>query len=294
MWSGGKGKENIRNAFRVRTLFFSAASTSPFVWLIYGVALIANPPHAHAWFLVRTWRSLRWRVGVARIAIGILFEIGSRIYISSLFIQRNMHDGNVRIAWAFLAADVPASSTLPDMLLEDTLAPMAEATNAAPNRFVDQILATRARGNGEKRVGLLDLPLLVLLLASLGLGLPLLLFGSGLLLFLGTDRRIARALLATDVLAARANLVTGESGLAAMAGAANTHTNRLLDALDVQFLRRHPLMGLQGEAIFGEEGTGTFLLHVGPIDGDRAAGGSGGKRLGRLDIRLLRTAAHVR
>ena len=203
-----------------------------------------------------------------------------------------MDRGNVRIAWASLAADVAASGAFLDMLLEHGIAAMAGATNATPDRFVDEILPTSARGDGEKRIRLLDFPLVGFGLGGLGgFGLPLLLPGSSLLLFLGTGGRITGAFLAADVLAAGTNLVGAKRGLAAMAGAADTHANWLLDALDVQFLRRHPFMGLQGEAIFGKERAGALLLHVGPVNGDRAVRRRGGKRLGWLGVGFLWTTA---
>lgn len=79
------------------------------------------------------------------------------------------------------------------------------------------------------------------------------------LLFLG---RVARALLAASVLALLADPVGTEGGLAAVALAVDTHTDGLLDTLDI-FVGRaggNPLVGFQSQAVLGEECTRTLLL----------------------------------
>ena len=91
-------------------------------------------------------------------------------------------------------------------------------------------------------------------LEDLGLGNPQLL---GILMLMGRE---AWALLAAWVLAVDADLVRAEGRVAAVAGAAHAHTDRLGDSGELQIGGRLPLFGLEGEAIFGEESACLLLL----------------------------------
>ena len=65
-------------------------------------------------------------------------------------------------------------------------------------------------------------------------------------------RRVAGALLATDMLAVGAKLIDSERSLAAVTGAANSHANRLCHTLDLGVGGRPPFSGFQSQSILGE------------------------------------------
>lgn len=81
----------------------------------------------------------------------------------------------------------------------------------------------------------------------------------GLVVLLGW---VAGALFATRVLALLANTVRTEGGLAAVAGTVNTHTDWLLNTLNVFVgdARGDPFVGLESQAVLGKEGASTLLL----------------------------------
>lgn len=72
--------------------------------------------------------------------------------------------------------------------------------------------------------------------------------------------REAWAFLAAWVLAVDADLVRAEGRVAAVAGAAHAHTDRLGDSGELQIGGRLPLFGLEGEPVFGEESACLLLL----------------------------------
>lgn len=130
-------------------------------------------------------------------------------------------------------------------------------------------------------------PLQTLIIAFLGLALV----GRGLLL------GVTWALLATLMLALEADLLGTERGSAVVALAMDAHTDGLLDALNHGGIggSSKPLMRLEGQAIFGEEETGTLLLEGTAIDlvnsdsrwrGDASGGGDGGFGSGGLGGRV--------
>lgn len=128
---------------------------------------------------------------------------------------------NLRVAGTLLAPDVVAVGTLLRRVDELGLAPVAEPADPLPGLLVDKVLATGRRRQGERRLLARD---------TLGiaprLGENLVCLGGrdsrrhrvfdGLVLALGTA--VARAFLATDMLAVDADTVGAERGLAAMAG----------------------------------------------------------------------------
>lgn len=88
---------------------------------------------------------------------------------------------------------------------------------------------------------------------------------------------MARALLATDVLAVGADTVGAETGIAAVAAATNPHANGAIDPLDGHVGGRLPLTRFEGQAIFGEQNTRSILLNGTPV-GDQ--GGNGDTEMG--------------
>lgn len=96
---------------------------------------------------------------------------------------------------------------------------------------------------------------------------------------------MARAVLATGMLAVHADPGRTERGLAAMAGAANPHTDGTVNTLDGVSGGRLPLVGFKGETIFGEQSTGPVLLDGAPVGdhGWNARSSSSRSRLGFLD-----------
>jgi hypothetical protein len=73
---------------------------------------------------------------------------------------------------------------------------------------------------------------------------------------------ITRTLLAALVLALVADFVGAVYSAAVVAGTVHTHTDGLLDSLNVDGLCwcRDPIMRLERQSIFGEENTGSLLL----------------------------------
>lgn len=97
---------------------------------------------------------------------------------------------------------------------------------------------------------------------SLSLGLLHTIF-LGLLLLRRLLLGETRTLLAPLVLALQAHFVGAVKGSAAVAAAMDTHTDRFLDTLDGGLWSwcSDPLVRLKSEAVLGEQGAGSFLLH---------------------------------
>lgn len=147
--------------------------------------------------------------------------------------------------------------TLRSLSVEQGATAVTGAANPLLDGLADQVLATSARGNGEHRsLALFGTWFLCRYDGSLCLGL---------LLLLRLSRRVARTLLATGVAAANADLVRTKGRLAVVAGATDSHADRLLHALNVQVARRHPFLRLEGQAILGEHSAGSFLLDGAPV-----------------------------
>ena len=140
---------------------------------------------------------------------------------------------------------------------EQSLALVAIAAYTLLCRLVGQLLAIPGR-EGQHPL------LLGQSLRSSLLGLDLCLLGGALLL------GVAGALLAALVLAFGADLVGAVRGSAAVASAVDAHADGLLNTLDVDGKGRggNPFVGLEGEAVFGKQSTGTLLLHGGTLHGD--------------------------
>lgn len=163
---------------------------------------------------------------------------------------------------------------------EQGVASVARPANSLSDRLADEILAAGPGRNGELRSLALLLRLRRLCLSGRRLGL----FGGfglgpRLLLFLGPSGRVTGALLAAHMLAVGADPVGAKGRLAAVAGPADPHANRLLDTLDVQVARRHPLFRLESQAILGKESASPLLLHRAPAIG-RGVGVRGSRRGG--------------
>lgn len=174
--------------------------------------------------------------------------------------------GDVRVSRTDLAANMMAAGTLGRPRSKSRLASMTGAPDPLTNGLANEILTARARGNGQGR-----LPDLRGHGGRLALGHQRMEGGLGVVLGLG--RRMTRTLLATGVLAVDADLVRAESGLAAVAGAADTHADGLGDALDGHVARRLPLARLQSHSIFGKQGAGAFLLDGAPMGQHGGLGG---------------------
>ena len=164
-------------------------------------------------------------------------------------------DVNLRIARALLATDMVALSTFGCVSDEQGLANMAGTANSLADRLPNKILTTCSRRDGENEL---------LALGSHGLRL-----GLGLLsLLLGFRGRIAEALLAAKVVALGAKFVGTQTCQAAMAIATNTHTDRLVDTLNVVADgTEDPLVRLEGQAVLLEQSSGSLLLSATPFLG---------------------------
>ena len=183
---------------------------------------------------------------------------------------------NIRIPRTLLATYVPTTNTLRSIGRRKQIAAQVTiASNPLSSRSSNQILTTRARRNRklpfpnlasrhDRRTVRIPSPGFPLrdsgFHGQLGLLLLLLLLLRGLAL----ERRVTRTLLATGVLTVNADLVGAEGSLAPMTGASNTHANRLVHTLDGHVAGRFPLAGFKGEAIFGEQSPGLFLLKGAP------------------------------
>ena len=183
---------------------------------------------------------------------------------------------NIRIPRTLLATYVPATNALRSIRGRKQIAALVTiASNPLSSRSSNQILTTRARRNRklpfpnlasrhDRRTVRIPSPGFPLrdsgFHGQLGLLLLLLLLLRGLAL----ERRVTRTLLATGVLTVNADLVGAEGSLAPMTGASNTHANRLVHTLDGHVAGRFPLAGFKGEAIFGEQSPGLFLLKGAP------------------------------
>lgn len=136
-------------------------------------------------------------------------------------------------------------------------------SDALPGRLVGQ-LGTGARGDGEHLasfdlVGNLLVPSLFLVLVLVGHGCRVRRRRRRRRLLLG----IAWALFATLMLTLPARLVGPVHGSAAVAATVDSQPNRLFHPLNGRTRGRghDPVMGVEREAIFGEEGAGSLLLH---------------------------------
>ena len=146
---------------------------------------------------------------------------------------------------------------------------MARATNPLFGSLIDPLVPCFC---GDSQDLLLLGSLQTIIIAFLGLAL----LAGGLLL------GVTWALLATLMLTLDADLFGSKRGTAVVTLTVNAHANGLLNALDADGLGRgsQPLVGLEGQAIFGEEKTSTLLLKSTAIDlvdsdGRRRRNGSG-------------------
>lgn len=181
---------------------------------------------------------------------------------------------NIRIPRTLLATYVPTTNTLRSIGRRKQIAAQVTiASNPLSSRSSNQILTTRARRNRklpfpnlasrhDRRTVRIPSPGFPLRDSSFRgqLGLLLLLLLRGLAL----GRRVTRTFLATSVLAVDADLVGAEGSLASVTSASNTHANWLVHTLDGHVAGRFPLAGFKGEAIFGEQSPGLFLLKGAP------------------------------
>ena len=181
---------------------------------------------------------------------------------------------NIRIPRTLLATYVPATNALRSIRGRKQIAALVTiASNPLSSRSSNQILTTRARRNRklpfpnlasrhDRRTVRIPSPGFPLRDSSFRgqLGLLLLLLLRGLAL----GRRVTRTFLATSVLAVDADLVGAEGSLASVTSASNTHANWLVHTLDGHVAGRFPLAGFKGEAIFGEQSPGLFLLKGAP------------------------------
>ena len=221
--------------------------------------MLTFPPHAGPWLPPYASRPLELALqlrlavilGVARISIWPLVELG---WLSRAF---GAPDVTARLADGGGGRD------------EQGLALVAVAAHTLLRRLVGQLLAIPG-GDGQHAL------LLGQGLCSSLLGLDLSLLGGAFLL------GVAGALLATLVLALCADLVGAVRGSAAVAGAVDTHADGLFDALDVHGQGRggNPFVGLEGEAVLGEQSAGTLLLHGGALHGGDGRSGVLGGILG--------------
>lgn len=189
---------------------------------------------------------ITWRLRIPRISIRILLQL----------------DG---FTGTSLAANMAALRALLGATRKDSSASVTIAAHPLLDGLADQILAARARRHRQRRLRVAgvaqesrDIELAALAGADLGdLGLR----DRGVLVgvtFAGWWR--TWALLAAWVLAVHADLVGTKSCLAAVAGAAHSHADRLGDPGQLEVGGGFPFAGFQGKPVFGEEGAGLFLL----------------------------------
>ena len=167
---------------------------------------------------------------------------------------------HVRIARALFTPDMPTTNTLRCLTHEETVALVAVSPDPLPHSFADDILTASFRGH---RHNLLDplwpnyqLPISAhhsdtTCRCSNGLGLSLNLL-----------HRVSGALLATSVLAILALLVGPKDGLAAMTGATDPQTDRLLNSLSASVRKRDPLIRLESKPIFRKQRACLLLLQL--------------------------------
>lgn len=186
--------------------------------------------------------------------------------------------GNVRIARTIRAADMAAARASLAPTGEEGLALVAGPADTLARLLVDQVLPSSLGRLGELEVGLVvNTPVGDngrVRGGLLGLGGPAL--AAGLLLLLGALGRVASALLAPDVLAARAFLGYTKRGVAQVAVAADAHADRLLGA-EGGSLGRPPFAGVDLEAESLAELLGALLVelatrHTGDAFGDLGFG----------------------
>lgn len=172
------------------------------------------------------------------------------------------------LSWALGTSDVAARVAGSSCgRNEEGIALVAGASDSLRRRLVCPLVA-RPGGDGQDF-------LLLGLLNSLFLDALL----SGRLL-LG----VSGALLAALVLALQAHFVVSIESTTAVAAAVDAHTDGLLDTRHQRSGSRgsNPLMGLEGQSVFGEQRTGTLLLHGiavedwGVDDGRRGLGAGSG------------------
>lgn len=224
----------LRRPFYKHTLTFFTLPPHPYPWL---------PPCAFGQLQVYVLLYFGLAVGlyIARIAIWPLAQFR-------------------RVSQALCASDVAAlvadSGRGWD---EEGLAFVTGTPDALPRRLVNPLVA-----------GLSDSQELLLLLGLLSTFFLFAFLDRGLLL------GVSRTLLATFVLALVAELVGAIGGATVVAGAVHTHADGLLDSLDVDRggRGRDPLMRLEGQSIFGEQGAGSLLLESTTVEFLRGSGSS--------------------
>lgn len=171
--------------------------------------------------------------------------------------------------------------TLGGIAHEQGVTKVTVPTNPHANRLADEILPTGLRRDGKDNL----LPLL--LRVRLGLASAGHSGGAGSTASSSTSpstagrrtrrivslgRRVAEAFLASDMMAAGAQVVGSELGQAAVAVAADSHADGLIGPLDVVVDGAgHPFVRLQRQAILFEKSAGSFLLHFVPALGGDAS-----------------------
>ena len=157
---------------------------------------------------------------------------------------------DIRIARTDLAPNMLATGALGGMRSEYRITPVTCPSHSLPDWPADEILTAGSRGQRQLVLSWLGLYRLHCLGLRL-LGEKGLERGPGLfLLVLGLRLGMARAFLASNVLAVHADLVGAESRLAAMAGAADSHAAGLGDTLNGDIASGLPLSRFQGHSIF--------------------------------------------
>lgn len=164
---------------------------------------------------------------------------------------------------------------------------MAVSADSLTGGLLDKILAAGSRGKGQNDL-LLWLGLLRIgstVSTSLRRDVEMdrilgLLFRDILAGRLG--RRVAEALLAARMLAFGTSLVGAKGGETAMAVAANSHTDGLLDSLNLTVAggTGNPFTWFQGQAIFGKQDTSLVLLERAIFEDLGSVCSHGGGRLG--------------
>lgn len=158
-------------------------------------------------------------------------------------------DCHIRFSRTLLAPGVFAILALRGVWREGRTATVASATHSLLDFFAYKVLAAGTRWKCKR--GFLNLArgagrLLALLREDSLEG------GLGLMIMRRLMRRVAGALLATNMLAVGAELVDSERSLAAVTGATNPHANRLGHTLNFDVGSRPPFSRFQRQSILGE------------------------------------------
>lgn len=270
-------KKHVRNSYGGFTFGLSTLRTDVGSVIILRITNVTYVMHPAPWlFEGSVGYQFGW-IDITRITVWILVEFG-------------------RFSGTFLATNMFTRETFLGTLDKVRFTDMTSTSNPLNHILTHKILATRARGHGQRYSWIARIlevrrkrestTLARANFANLGLGNQ---FPFTLLFLLGG--RETGTFLASWVLAIDADLLWTKGRFAAMTGSANTHSNRFGHSIQFEIPGGGlPFTRLQSQPIFGEESASLFLLHdaiVGKHGG--LLGGSIGRFKSSCWGRCLRT-----